>query len=64
MIKAYESNLEFIIQETEDFINNLDKKIFITSDHGNAYGRFGAYGHPAYLHIPETIEVPLLKIIK
>jgi hypothetical protein len=64
LIKAYESNVEFILKETKEFISSLSKNVYVTSDHGNAYGTFGAYGHPSNFHIPETIEVPLLKIVQ
>jgi hypothetical protein len=64
LIKAYESNVEFIFKETREFISGLSKNVYVTSDHGNSYGTFGAYGHPSNFHIPETIEVPLLKILQ
>jgi hypothetical protein len=33
--------------------------IILTSDHGDAYGEFGRYGHSDYL-FPEVIKVPLI----
>jgi len=64
LIEAYESNVEYVFEETRDFIESIDKKVYITSDHGNSYGTLGAYGHPCNFHIPELIEVPLLKMRK
>ena len=61
--KAYLSNLEYVLIFVEKMLKYLRGNICITSDHGNAFGRFGVfYGHTANVPLPELIEVPWLKI--
>lgn len=44
---AYKSNLESVLSEVELLLNNSEfSKAVITSDHGNAFGERGIYGHP------------------
>lgn len=45
--KSYIENLRYVLQDVEIFCNNVSAdKIIITSDHGNAKGEWGIYGHP------------------
>jgi len=61
---AYESNLEYALEEVERLLKELDGKTVITSDHGNAFGEktspFGSsvYGHAPGVRIPELVKVP------
>ena len=56
--EAYKENLRVTLPEVECLINNIQGKIVITSDHGNAFGEHGVYGHPRYVHIPALTDVP------
>ncbi len=63
--KAYLSNLELVMDYVRDLLPHLHGKICITSDHGNAFGRFNTfYQHPIRTPLPELIEVPWLEIEK
>jgi hypothetical protein len=56
---AYKRNLEFVLEDVALLLDNVDaENVVITSDHGNALGEFGVYGHPiGYLH-PSVKKVP------
>jgi len=64
VMKAYESNFEFILPYIKDLVNELDGLTVITTDHGNACGetvtpfRIPIYGHPNGVHIPALVEIP------
>jgi len=58
--EAYCENHELIINTLKKVIPDLDGKTVITSDHGNAFGTMGIYGHPRKRHLKELIEVPWL----
>lgn len=56
---AYRSNLEIVLQQVDVLLDNLDSdRAIITSDHGNALGRAGRYGHPRDAVIPGVRRVP------
>lgn len=61
---AYRSNLERAMPAVETLLSELDGKIVVTSDHGNAFGEFAwpfpmrIYGHPLGVLIPSLVEVP------
>jgi hypothetical protein len=65
---AYRENLEIAFNEVEKMFDQLDGRIIITSDHGNLIGeRLSPFpitmsGHPANLHVPELIKVPIITI--
>lgn len=56
--KAYRENLELALPHVEHLAKNLDGKTVITSDHGNAFGEWGIYGHPSNYYIDELVTVP------
>lgn len=61
--RAYISNLRLVLDYVQKILPALDGKTCITSDHGNAFGRFGLFfGHPPRTLIPELIEVPWLEV--
>lgn len=39
----------------------IEGKTIITSDHGNAFGEYGLFGHPAGYHIQALVKVPWLE---
>lgn len=56
---AYRANLEYILDELNLLLENLDyENIIITADHGNALGEFGFYGHPEGIPLNCLREVP------
>ena len=59
---AYQENLELAIPEVERLLGELIGKSVVTSDHGNAFGESGVYGHPGGKYIPELVEVPWLVV--
>ncbi|WP_256393057.1 hypothetical protein [Natronoarchaeum rubrum] len=47
--EAYRLNLEYVLEEVEVLLNNVDaKRAVISADHGNAMGEYGFYGHGKY----------------
>lgn len=60
---AYRANLEYILDELKLLLDNLDyENVIITSDHGNALGEFGFYGHPESIHLNCLREVPWSRV--
>ncbi|KZN24113.1 hypothetical protein A4G99_06585 [Haladaptatus sp. R4] len=56
--RAYRDNLEYVFEEVELLMENVTGTVAITADHGNAFGEWGAYGHPAGYPIPQLRRVP------
>ena len=56
--KAYKQNLEYIMNEIEQFIEELEGTTAITSDHGNLVGENGLYGHSIDKPIKQLRKVP------
>jgi hypothetical protein len=60
--KAYKENLEIILPTISGFVDDLNGKTVITSDHGNVFGKFGIYGHPGGVFLSDLVEVPWLVV--
>lgn len=58
---AYRENLELAIPHIENLVRKFRGRTVITSDHGNAWGEFGIYGHPQTCYIPSLVRVPWLE---
>lgn len=58
----YKDNLRLVLDEVELLLDNIDaERVVITSDHGNAFGEMGVYGHPeGFLH-PVVRRVPWIE---
>jgi hypothetical protein len=56
--KAYKQNLEVTIPHVQELIEMVPGKTIITSDHGNEFGRFGIYGHPAWAYSRGLVTIP------
>lgn len=54
----YGKNLLRVLDEVKTIIENTDGKVVVTSDHGNAFGEWGIYGHPRYVPIKVLRSVP------
>jgi len=59
--KAYRENLELTLPHIETLLIELHGKTIITSDHGNAMGRWGLYGHPTKRYHQGLVSVPWLE---
>lgn len=60
--KAYRSNLIHSLEELKGFVEDLDdRRVVITSDHGEMFGEMGIIGHPSKEH-PLLREVPWLEV--
>ena len=56
---AYRDNLRLVLDNIGILLNCIDAdRVGITSDHGNAMGEFGIYGHPTGIPIPPIRRVP------
>ena len=58
---AYVDNLEYALTEITRFVHNADGSIVVTSDHGNAFGEWGFWGHPGHIPIPALRRVPWIE---
>ncbi len=58
--EAYRENHQIIVEAIEPMLHKLEGRNVVTSDHGNAFGSWGIYGHPARRHLKELIQVPYL----
>jgi len=55
----YKRNLEIVLEDVSLLRENIEaEKMIITSDHGNAVGERGLYGHPGGVSIPALHNVP------
>jgi hypothetical protein len=59
--RAYRENLEIVLPFAESLVNDLIGKTVIMSDHGNALGEWGVYGHPHNRHIKPLMKVPWME---
>ena len=59
--QAYKKNLEYVLDSINTLLNNTTaERVLITSDHGNAMGERGYFGHGNY-PVSAVAEVPLIK---
>jgi hypothetical protein len=57
--ESYIENLRLVLDEVEILLNNIDgNRVIITSDHGEAFGEFGFYGHQIGNPIRAVRKVP------
>ncbi len=58
--EMYESNLRLVMEYVVEAIDlfGKDKKIVVTSDHGELLGEYGSFLHFTYFTVPELREVP------
>lgn len=59
----YRENLELVMDELTLLLENLDADhAVVSSDHGNAIGEYGIYGHPGSMPFPFLREVPWIEV--
>jgi hypothetical protein len=57
--EAYKETLRWVLDNVEELLENIDaEKVVITSDHGEAFGEWKAYGHPEGFPHPVVRKVP------
>jgi hypothetical protein len=55
----YRNNLRIVLEDVKNLLENVDfDRAVITSDHGNAIGEYGLYGHPGNVPVDCLVEVP------
>lgn len=59
---AYRENLEATMPHIRRLLDELPGKTVVTSDHGEAFGEGGVYGHPPFTFIEELQKVPWLVV--
>lgn len=55
---AYRENFQLALSEVSRLLTEVDGKSILTSDHGNAVGEWGVYGHPCGRYHPSIVRVP------
>jgi hypothetical protein len=55
---AYEANLRHVLEEVATLVENVAGRVAVTADHGNLFGEWGLYGHPAHTPVPALLSVP------
>lgn len=56
--QAYDDNLRHVFPHVETVCENVDGRVVVTADHGNALGEWGIWGHkPGMVH-PKMRHVP------
>lgn len=57
--RVYRETLRWVLDDIEELLENIDaEKVVITSDHGEAFGEWKAYGHPEGFPHPVVRKVP------
>ncbi|WP_265108290.1 hypothetical protein [Halosolutus halophilus] len=57
--EAYVETLRWVLDDVAELLENIDaEKVVITSDHGEAFGEWKAYGHPEGFPHPVVRKVP------
>lgn len=60
--EGYRDNLTLALDSVETLLENVDAdRVLITSDHGNAFGEYGVYGHPMHMPLDCLRTVPLVE---
>lgn len=59
---AYLENLEWVLEDVDLLLENVDANVVITSDHGNGLGEWGIYGHPNGIPLNVVREVPWIEV--
>jgi len=62
LLEYHEENLRQALDSLSRLASQLDGRIVVTSDHGEAFGEQGVWGHHVETHIPVLVEVPWLEV--
>ncbi|MFC7113943.1 hypothetical protein ACFQH2_01660 [Natronoarchaeum sp. GCM10025703] len=58
----HEENLRIALESVADLIDELDGRVVVVSDHGEAFGEEGVWEHHIETHIPPLMETPWLVV--
>jgi len=61
-LELYEKNLRIVLEAVAELIPELDGRVIVTADHGEAFGEEGVWEHHIETHIPPLMEVPWLEV--
>jgi hypothetical protein len=61
-LELYEENLRIALESVAELIPELDGRVVVTADHGEAFGEEGVWEHHVETHIPPLMEVPWLEV--
>ncbi|MBZ6496601.1 hypothetical protein [Natrinema longum] len=61
-LALYEENLRIALESVADLVEELDGRVVVTADHGEAFGEEGVWEHHIETHIPPLMEVPWLEV--
>jgi hypothetical protein len=64
MKQHHKENMRRAMENAKEIIKEVDGKVIITSDHGEAFGEKGVWGHHIETYIPPLVEVPWLEVEK
>lgn len=60
--EGYLDNLRLVLRDVELLLENYDaERVVISSDHGNAMGEWGIYGHPLHMPLSVLRRVPWIE---
>lgn len=62
LMEYYRENMRLALENANELAEDLDGKVIITSDHGEAFGEQGVWEHHVETHIPPLVEVPWLEV--
>jgi len=58
-ISRYRTTLKRVLDDVDLLLSNVDAdRVVVTSDHGEAFGEWGLYGHPPNIDLPSLTKVP------
>ncbi len=60
----YLKNARLALKCVDNLLEYLEGDIIVTSDHGNAIGELGLYGHPQRVHIPPLVNIPFMEVTR
>lgn len=58
VLESYRNNLRYALDAVIDLVEHADGTVVISSDHGQAFGEWGVYGHPPSTRTKQVLEVP------
>lgn len=61
LMRYHRENLETALEYASKVVEESDGRTIVTSDHGEAFGEQGVWGHHIEKHIPPLVEVPWLE---
>jgi len=60
--QSYRANLKYAIDCVAEMLELVDATVMVTADHGNAFGKYGIYGHPFMWPERAVRSVPWVKL--